>query len=627
MTVRVGDAELVEELPRSVTIHGEPYILSSSDDGTPVLHDAICPHQGGTVTVESESCLRCPQHNWDFDPETGDSTNIPGAELRTYEVTVREDGLYADLPTSAAGTLDFTTESTDERPSVTLVSHAALLIEYDGFTLLTDPWIDGPAFLGAWTQYPPSPYDVSDLADEVDAIWITHEHSDHLHPPTLSQFDPETPVYVPELNYQRLSDRLADIGLENVHRLPTETPYQLADNVEAVCFESGSTWNDSILLVDCGGFQILNVNDVGVNWDVQEHVESVDMVASGFAFGASGYPLTWTHLSDDEKRSLVDDRNRGQLAKCEQLVDLFDPSYFLPFAKFFTLAQPDHRRYREQMEKNTPGDVADYLDDEPVRVLDLVPGERWAGADDSIDRVPDRERFFRDDVEERLGREAYEAFTPFVDDHFDLTHGELSQYFTELAGSRLAEEIESHALTLELTGDERALTGYVEFDRGDITYTATERPVDHGDSDAATHVMLRVPGHLVQHVVRADLSWDEIRIGYWSESSRDPDEYNLAFWRLLHAPWEARTDTYRIAESYDISTELSGRTMADLVEQEQVQEILERYGLFCAGCPAGLGEDILEAARIHGLDSEQARTLVTDIEAAVDDAPGAAASD
>lgn len=67
--------------------------------------------------------------------------------------------------------------------------------------------------------------------------------------------------------------------------------------------------------------------------------------------------------------------------------------------------------------------------------------------------------------------------------------------------------------------------------------------------------------------------------------------------------------------------------MADLVEQEPVQEIFEQYGLFCAGCPAGLGEDILDAARIHGLDSYQARELVRDIEAAVEDAPRAGASD
>lgn len=627
MTAPVGDAELLEETPCAVEIHDEPYILSLDEAGAPVLHDAICPHEGGTVDVESETCLRCPQHNWDFDPETGDSTNIPGEALRSYAVSVRDGKLYADLPTSQTESIEFTTASTDERPEITLVSHAALLIEYDGFTLLTDPWIDGPAFLGAWTQYPPSPYDVSDLAEEVDAIWITHEHSDHLHPPTLSQFDPETPVYVPELNYQRLADRLSEVGLTNVHRLPTGTPYRLAENVEAVCFESGSTWNDSILLVDCGGFQILNVNDVGVNWDVQSHVESVDLVASGFAFGASGYPLTWHHLTDSEKRSLVDDRNRGQLQKCKQLVDLFDPTYFLPFAKFFTLAQPDHERYRTRIEKNMPGDVADYLAEEPVRVLDMLPGEQWHGDDDVIARLPDRERFFEDDVEVSVSRAAYEEFTPFVPMAFDLTHDELRAYFTGLAGSQLAREIASHGLTLELTGHERALTCYVTFEDGEIRYRATDAPVGHDEADTDTHVMMRVPGHLVQHVVRNDRSWDELRIGYWSESSRDPDEYNLSFWRLLHAPWEARTDTHRIAEAYDLETDIGGRTMADLVEQEPVQEILEQYGLFCAGCPAGLGEDILEAARIHGLDSYQARELVRDIEAAVDDAPGAAASD
>lgn len=102
-------------------------------------------------------------------------------------MTLRDGTLYADLPTSQAESIEFTTDTTDERPEITLVFHAALLIEYDGFTLLTDPWIDGPAFLGAWTQYPPSPFAVADLTDEVDAIWITHT------PTTRRRFLSSTP--------------------------------------------------------------------------------------------------------------------------------------------------------------------------------------------------------------------------------------------------------------------------------------------------------------------------------------------------------------------------------------------------------------------------------------------------
>ena len=41
-------------------------------------------------------------------------------------------------------------------PKITLVSNACLLIQWNGFNLLTDPWIEGPAIFGSWEHYPPS---------------------------------------------------------------------------------------------------------------------------------------------------------------------------------------------------------------------------------------------------------------------------------------------------------------------------------------------------------------------------------------------------------------------------------------------------------------------------------------
>jgi CMP-N-acetylneuraminate monooxygenase len=42
-------------------------------------------------------------------------------------------------------------EADYKRPTNNIRSHATLSIEYDGFTLVTDPWPDGPAFLNAGT--------------------------------------------------------------------------------------------------------------------------------------------------------------------------------------------------------------------------------------------------------------------------------------------------------------------------------------------------------------------------------------------------------------------------------------------------------------------------------------------
>ncbi|OYR91164.1 hypothetical protein DJ71_03350, partial [Halorubrum sp. E3] len=298
--------------------------------------------------------------------KNGESITVESESLTSYKLAQRDGELYADIPQDDE-IIDFNVlDENTSQPDVSLLSHATLSIEYNGFKLLTDPWLDGPAFLDGWTQYPPPSCDIDSVAIDTDAIWITHEHPDHLNPRTLEHFPNETPIYVPELNYRRLSNRLQELGFENVHSLPTDEPYQLAEGIEAVCFESTSTWNDSILALNCGGFKIINFNDAGINWDVNRAIPQADLIATGFSFGATGYPITWKHLAKEEKQQMIRERNEGQLQKCEQLAEMFNADYLLPFAKFFELVQPEHKSYRELMEKNRPSDVTERFTEHEV---------------------------------------------------------------------------------------------------------------------------------------------------------------------------------------------------------------------------------------------------------------------
>lgn len=613
MGICIGPDSLLRDLPQTVEIGEREYILSRNSDKHPVIFSSECPHQGATVKVTHDECLRCPRHQWEFDSESGNSTTVPSESLSTYQVDRKDGHLYADLPQTESK-LDFSVSDEPEQPTVDLLSHASLSIEYDGFRLLTDPWLDGPAFLDGWTQYPPPTCNIDNVTSETDAIWITHEHPDHLNPRTLDHFPDETPIYVPELNYQRLYTRLSGLGFENVYSLPTDAPYQIADNIEAVCFESKSTWNDSILAINCGGFKILNFNDAGVNWRVNKAIPNADLIAAGFAAGASGYPITWNHLGIDKKKEMINQRNEQCLQQCKQIVEMFDADYLLPFAKFFELVQPEHESYRKLMEKNSPSDVREYFSGHSVAVLDLLPGESWVGQSNTINRRKDREQLFNEEFKREYLRERFNSQESVVHGSFALTHNELAEYFNKLSNSQLTSKIENFALSLSLTSESQNLYSLIRIHNGDIEYQSTDQPVSAGKVEAENYVSMSCPGELVQYVIRNDRSWDEIHIGYWCDFNRHPDEYNLEFWRLLHAPWEARNNNMKTADRYDIETELTDTTMADLIEKQDVREILETYGLYCAGCPEGIGEDIIEAARVHGLSPEQANQLINEVE-------------
>lgn len=75
-----------------------------------------CVHQGGPlcegeltgqVSVgedgwsweydEAEKCVLCPWHGWMFDVTTGKNVDVDRYTAPTYEVTVKDDGIYVSL--------------------------------------------------------------------------------------------------------------------------------------------------------------------------------------------------------------------------------------------------------------------------------------------------------------------------------------------------------------------------------------------------------------------------------------------------------------------------------------------------------------------------------------------------
>ena len=191
--VEIGHVEDLDSFPRRVEIASASYFLVRSGDGLRLL-SAVCPHKGGLVQ-DAEDHFQCPRHGWRFDHSTGRCLNAPTRSLSSFAVVERDGILYAELPSRAL-------QRGGGRPPLAvpltfqLHAHACLEIRYRGFTLLTDPWLAGPAFFGSWALWPPPRVDTGKLRP--DAIWISHEHSDHFHPQTLAQLPRETPVYLPD---------------------------------------------------------------------------------------------------------------------------------------------------------------------------------------------------------------------------------------------------------------------------------------------------------------------------------------------------------------------------------------------------------------------------------------------
>jgi thiamine pyrophosphate-dependent acetolactate synthase large subunit-like protein len=69
-------------------------------EGAYAALDNRCPHQGGPLGEGSNKngWLRCPWHGWDYHPTTGKSPGSFDDGIETFDVDIREDGVYVGFP-------------------------------------------------------------------------------------------------------------------------------------------------------------------------------------------------------------------------------------------------------------------------------------------------------------------------------------------------------------------------------------------------------------------------------------------------------------------------------------------------------------------------------------------------
>ena len=76
MKYHLGDTKILENLPKSITVLGDPYILQQVSEKKYVLFSAICPHMHNVVSHITKKVWRCPSHDWTYDPKNGNCINV-----------------------------------------------------------------------------------------------------------------------------------------------------------------------------------------------------------------------------------------------------------------------------------------------------------------------------------------------------------------------------------------------------------------------------------------------------------------------------------------------------------------------------------------------------------------------
>ena len=243
---------------------------------------------------------------------------------------------------------------------VTYLNSASVIIQNKETKILCDPWLVNGEFFNAWGIYPP--YDFTpEKFNDIDFIYISHIHSDHLSLHTLSKIKKDIPVIIYNFPDKVLKNKIESMGL-SVIELSNNSRTQLVDNLHInilladncdpeICtkafgcgqFESKFkvTPMDTMAIFDNGEQKIVNTNDCPPELSsntllaVKELYGSIDLLLVGY-LGASSYPQAY-NLPNDILEVEKTKKTQLRLNGGKIFVNILKPKFFIPFAGQYTL--------------------------------------------------------------------------------------------------------------------------------------------------------------------------------------------------------------------------------------------------------------------------------------------------
>lgn len=254
---------------------------------------------------------------------------------------------------------------------IRLISHASVVINTD-VSIWSDPWLFGKAFNDSWSLFPEPVFD-QELYSSINFIYISHEHPDHFHIPTLrslpDDFKQRVTILFQENNPNKVFEALKKFGFAKTISLPQAEVVKLSDKTSVYCYQAGSM--DSSLAVMCDGITVLNLNDCEVNdKDCRRMLGSlkkIDVVLNQFSIaGYSGFKDRDKYLPA-QAATVLDKvlRNHRDLKA----------AVTIPFASFVYFSVEDNKYINEYA--NSPRDAYQHFESNGEKMAVLFPGDTY----------------------------------------------------------------------------------------------------------------------------------------------------------------------------------------------------------------------------------------------------------
>lgn len=222
------------------------------------------------------------------------------------------------------------------------LGHACMLLENDaGQPLLaSDPWLEGSCYWRSWWLLNPPREDQVAAVARAPYLYITHEHPDHLHPPSLRKLGAEgKTVLLPDFLHMKMDAYLRDMGF-TVRILPSGQWVALEDGVSVMALPQWN--NDSVLVVDTPKALVVNLNDAKPLGGLFDDIAALKArLGKPLVLLRSHSPAGpfFNYFRDGKRTPNLS--KRSYVSKVNQVCDQFAADVFIPFASQVVLRRSD----------------------------------------------------------------------------------------------------------------------------------------------------------------------------------------------------------------------------------------------------------------------------------------------
>lgn len=501
-----------------------------------VAFDRVCDHNGGQLILGPDNLsATCPLHKWTLKLSDGLYEN--GCPKKALLTRLESENLVISKPKESFPEV-ITLGLTESDINFKFNAHASVSIEIDGINIISDPWLIGSCFAnGWWHAFPPSAEAIERLINS-DFIYISHNHPDHLHIPTLEKYVEKSKlILVPNFQSRSVENLLRRIGFENLimcdfmQQIHIETK---SGGVKLVVIKSGDDRDDSSLIICTKNRKVF----LGVDANMPNRwiLPKVDVLFTPFAGGASGFPVRIQNFELAKKIEIVNANRLSVLNNhVAKLVGVTMPDYVVPYAGYFTEIARDNDVKAINI-KNSPQDLISFVEEKfpGIKGINPIDNPCFILGQDGLK------------YENSLESPAY-----FLDEDYISTvisgglkhRGELSHEELLLVGERFLSSTFTDCLTVVLIPSNDSLTNDMgcaliidfssQYRNAKIIALSGETDFELASSinvKANNLELLRVRAESLAMVIRNGLPLEDLSIGFQIKMYRTPNIYNFRFW-------------------------------------------------------------------------------------------------